>query len=138
MWSLFAVLVSTWGQEINEICNSERKRAQRKENLLVSSLICLVKICFKRSQHCTILYKNNLQPSKQLVHFLRDPCAPLTVCCLGGPWSWLLSVIDSLNEFNCCCELHPPIRLLSRQTAGIKATDVLNSGQQTGWICLEK
>jgi hypothetical protein len=56
----------------NKICTSERKRAQRKENLLVSSLICLVKICFKMSECCTILYKNNLQPSKQLLHFLRD------------------------------------------------------------------
>ena len=138
MWSLFAVLFSMWGQEINEICNSERKRTQRKENLLVSSLICLVKICFKRSEHCTILYKNHLQPSKQLVHFLRDLWAPLTVRCLAGPLSRSLSVIDSLNEFHGRCELHPPIGLLSRQTAGIKATDVLNSGQQTGWICLEK
>lgn len=138
MWSLFAVLFSMWGQEINEICNSERKRTQRKENLLVSSLICLVKICFKRSEHCTILYKNNLQLSKQLAHFLRDLFAPLAVCCLGGPLSCSLPVIDSLNEFHGCCELHPPIGLLSRQTAGIKATDVLDSGQQTGRICLEK
>lgn len=44
MWSLFVVLDSTWGQE-NRICNSERK--EPKENLLVSSLTCLVKICFK-------------------------------------------------------------------------------------------
>lgn len=90
------------------------------------------------SECCTILYKNNLQPSKQLVHFLRDLFARLTVCCLGGPWSWSLSVVDSFNEFHCCCELHPPIGLLSRQTAGIKAADVLDSGQQAGRICLEK
>lgn len=135
MWSLFAILFSTWEQE-NKICNSERKRAQKKENLLVSSLICLVKICFKMSECCTILYKINLQPSKQLVHFLRDLFAPLSVCCLGGPWSWSLSVIDSFNEFHGCCELHPPIGLLSRQAAGVEATDILNSGQQAGRICL--
>lgn len=88
------------------------------------------------SECCTILYKNNLQPSKQLVHFLHDVFAHLTVCCLGGPWSWSLPVINSFNEFHCCCELHPPIGLLSRQTAGIKAADVLNSGQQARWICL--
>lgn len=137
MWSLFAVLFSTWGQE-NKRCNSERKRAQRKENLLVSSLICLVKICFKMSECCTVSYKNKCQPSKQLVHFPRDLFALRTVCCLGGPWSWSLSVIDGFNEFHCCCELHPPIGLLSRQAAGIKAADILNSRQQTGWICLEK
>lgn len=135
MWSLFAVLFSTWGQE-NKRCNSERKRAQRKENLLVSSLICLVKICFKMSECCTVSYKNKCQPSKQLVHFPRDLFALRTVCCLGGPWSWSLSVIDGFNEFHCCCELHPPIGLLSRQAAGIKAADILNSRQQTGWICL--
>lgn len=134
MWSLFAVLFSTWDKKIIKYA-TERKRAQRKENLLVNSLICLVKICFKMSEYCTILYKNNLQPSKQLVHFLRDLFARLTVC-LGGPSSWSLSVVDSFNKFHCCCELHPPIGLLSRQTAGIEATDILDSGQQAGWICL--
>lgn len=71
MWSLFAELFYIRGQE-NKMCNSERKGAQRKENLLVSSLICLVKICFKMSECYTILYKNNLQPSKQLGHFLHN------------------------------------------------------------------
>ena len=88
MWSLLAVLFSMWGQEINEICNSERKRTQRKENLLVSSLICLVKICFKRSEHCTVLYKNNLQPSKQLVRFLRSVCPANSLL----PWWAFVSV----------------------------------------------
>lgn len=135
MWSLFAVLVSTWDKKITKYA-TEKKRAQRKENLLVSSLICLVKICFKMSERCTILYKNNLQPSKQLVHFLRELFARLTVCCLGGPWSWSLPVINRFNEFHRCRELHPPVGLLSRQTAGIKATDILDGRQQTGWICL--
>lgn len=135
MWSLFAVLFSTWDKNRTKYA-TEKKRAQRKENLLVSSLICLVKIGFKRSDCCTILYKNNLQPSKQLAHFLRALFARLTVCCLGGPWSWSLPVIDGFNELHRCRELHPPVGLLSRQTAGIKATDILDSGQQTGGICL--
>lgn len=83
-WSLFAVVFSTWGQG-KKICNPERKRAQRKENLLVSSFICLVKIYFKMSECCTVLYKNNLQPSEQLAHSLRDLFAQLTVCLFGGP-----------------------------------------------------
>lgn len=82
-WSLFAVVFSMWGQE-KKICNPERKRAQRKENLLVSSFICLVKIYLQMSECCTVLYKNDLQPSEQLAHSLRDLFAQLTVCPLVG------------------------------------------------------
>lgn len=53
-------------------------------------------------------------------------------------WSWSLPVIDGFNELHCCCELHPPVRLLSRQTAGVEAADVLHGWQQAGWVCLDR
>lgn len=53
-------------------------------------------------------------------------------------WSWSLSVIDGFNKLHGCCELHPPVGLLSRQTAGVEAADVLHGGQQAGWVCLDR
>lgn len=48
-----------------------------------------------------------------------------------------LALINCFNEFHSCCELHPPIRLLSTQLASIKIINILNGGQKAWWICLK-
>lgn len=53
-------------------------------------------------------------------------------------WSWSLPVVDGFNKLPGGYELHPPVELLSRQTAGIEAADVLHSGQQAGRVSLDK
>lgn len=72
--------------------------------------------------------------SEQLVSVL--PASSRTVCYCR--WcSASLAIVYGFNEFHCCCELHPPIGLLSTQPAGIEIIDVLNGGQQAGGVGLE-
>lgn len=54
-----------------------------------------------------------------------------------GGCSASLAIIDGLNEFHRCGELHPPIALLPTQPAGVEIIDVLHGGQQAGRVCLE-
>lgn len=61
---------------------------------------------------------------------------PLQSAHTGG-CSASLAIIDGLNEFHRCGELHPPIALLPTQPAGVEIIDVLNGGQQAGRVCLE-
>lgn len=54
-----------------------------------------------------------------------------------GGCSASLAIVDGLNEFQRCGELHPPIALLPTQPAGVEIIDVLHCGQQAGRVCLE-
>lgn len=88
MWSFFAVLFSTWDKKITKYA-TEKKRAQRKESLLVSSLTCLVKTCFKMSECCTILYKKQSSAFKAAGTFSkRSVCPPNSLL----PWWAVVSV----------------------------------------------
>lgn len=112
----------------------EGRKTQPKEKRKKSvKLIRLVKVCFKMPQFCTVFYKESLflQPL-QLLYILRNspPAHSLPVLCQ------LLAIIDSFDELHGCRELHPPVRLLSRQTVGIETADVLHSGQQARGVCL--
>lgn len=88
-------------------------------------------------RHLYSLRQNGVQLSRKLLHTLRD-LFPGYSLLPWWAWSWSLSVIDGFNKLHGRSELHPPVGLLSRQTAGIEAADVLHGGQQAGWVCLDR
>lgn len=114
------------------VSRGEKNATQREEEKYVK-LIRLVKVCFKMPQFCTVFYKESLfLQLLQLLYILRDSSPAHSLPVLAQ----LLAVIDGFDELHGCRELHPPVGLLSRQTAGIETADVLHSGQQARGVCL--